>query len=34
MQLMQYLVSQETIPYVALNYIVSQVNYGGRVTDK
>ena len=33
-QLMQYLQSQETVPYVALNYLVAQVNYGGRVTDK
>lgn len=31
---MQYLTSQETVPYVALNYLVAQVNYGGRVTDK
>ena len=33
-QLSQYLATQETIPYVALNYLVAQVNYGGRVTDK
>lgn len=33
-QLMQYLKTQETVPYVALNYLVAQVNYGGRVTDK
>ena len=31
---MQYLTTQETVPYVALNYLVAQVNYGGRVTDK
>lgn len=34
MQLMQYLTSQESIPYIALNYLVAEVNYGGRVTDK
>lgn len=33
-QLMQYLHSQETVPYVALNYLVAHCNYGGRVTDK
>lgn len=33
-QLKQYLISQDTVPYVALNYLVAQVNYGGRVTDK
>lgn len=33
-QLKQYLTTQETVPYVALNYLVAQVNYGGRVTDK
>ena len=32
--LMQYLETAETVPYVALNFIVAQVNYGGRVTDK
>mmetsp|Transcript_17277 Transcript_17277/g.12263 ORF Transcript_17277/g.12263 Transcript_17277/m.12263 type:complete len:187 (+) Transcript_17277:8621-9181(+) len=32
-QLMMYLDEQDEIPYVSLNYIVSEVNYGGRVTD-
>ena len=28
-----YLEEQPEIPYTALNYLVSEVNYGGRVTD-
>ena len=32
-QLMMYLNEQPEVPYVALNYLVAQVNYGGRVTD-
>jgi dynein heavy chain len=33
MNLMLYLDSQSEVPYVALNYMIAQVNYGGRVTD-
>lgn len=32
-QLMMYLDEQPEVPYVALNFLVSAVNYGGRVTD-
>lgn len=32
-QLKMYLDEQPDIPYTALNYIVAEVNYGGRVTD-
>jgi len=32
-QLKMYLDEQPDIPYAALNYIVAEVNYGGRVTD-
>jgi len=32
-QLLLFLTEQPEVPYVALNYIVAQVNYGGRVTD-
>jgi len=32
-QLLLFLAEQPEVPYVALNYIVAQVNYGGRVTD-
>lgn len=32
-QLMMYLNEQPEVPYQALNYLVAQVNYGGRVTD-
>lgn len=32
-QLMMYLNEQEQVPYQALNYVVAQANYGGRVTD-
>lgn len=28
-----YLDEQPEIPYIALNYLVAEVNYGGRVTD-
>lgn len=33
-QLMMYLDEQPEVPYQALNYLVAQVNYGGRVTDE
>lgn len=33
MQLKMYLDEQPTIPYKTLNYLISEVNYGGRVTD-
>lgn len=32
-QLRDYLASQEGIPLRTLNYMVAEVNYGGRVTD-
>jgi len=32
-QLKMYLDEQEVVPYQALNYLVSETNYGGRVTD-
>jgi len=32
-QLRMYLDEQEMVPYQALNYLVSETNYGGRVTD-
>ena len=32
-QLKMYLDEQPDIPYTALNYVVAEVNYGGRVTD-
>lgn len=32
-QLNLFLTEQPEVPYLALNYIVAQVNYGGRVTD-
>jgi dynein heavy chain len=28
-----YLDEQPEVPYVTLNYIISEINYGGRVTD-
>lgn len=32
-QLKMYLDEQPETPYTALNYLVAEVNYGGRVTD-
>ena len=32
-QLKMYLNEQPTIPYVALKYVIAEVNYGGRITD-
>lgn len=32
-QVMMYLDEQPDVPYQALNYLVAEVNYGGRVTD-
>jgi len=32
-QLKMYLDEQDQVPYAALNYVVSEANYGGRVTD-
>jgi len=33
LNLMMYLDQQPDVPYVALNYLIAKVNYGGRVTD-
>lgn len=33
MQLKMYLDEQPVIPYKTLNYLIAEVNYGGRVTD-
>jgi dynein heavy chain len=33
LNLHMYLEEQPDVPYVALNYLIAQVNYGGRVTD-
>lgn len=33
MQLKMYLDEQPTIPYKTLNYLIAEINYGGRVTD-
>lgn len=30
---MMYLDEQDQVPYAALNYIIAECNYGGRVTD-
>merc|ERR1719158_1679947 len=32
-QVNQYLTSQDGVPWVTLNYIIAEANYGGRVTD-
>lgn len=32
-QLKMYLDEQDQVPYLALNYVVAEANYGGRVTD-
>ena len=32
-QLHMYLEEQDDIPYIALNYLFADINYGGRVTD-
>merc|ERR1712093_331754 len=32
-QVNMYLTSQPGVPYATLNYIIAEVNYGGRVTD-
>lgn len=32
-QVRMFLEEQDLVPYAALNYIISEVNYGGRVTD-
>lgn len=32
-QLLMYLDEQDVVPYLALNYVVAEANYGGRVTD-
>merc|ERR1719158_1320333 len=32
-QVNMYLTSQPGVPWVTLNYIIAEVNYGGRVTD-
>lgn len=33
LNLRMYLDEQPEVPYIALNYLIAQVNYGGRVTD-
>ena len=33
MQLKMYLNEQADIPYKTLNYLIAEINYGGRVTD-
>lgn len=33
MQLKNYLDEQPIIPYKTLNYLIAEINYGGRVTD-
>lgn len=33
MQLGMYLEEQPVIPYKTLNYLIAEINYGGRVTD-
>lgn len=33
LQLMMYLDEQPTIPWTTLNYLLAEINYGGRVTD-
>lgn len=33
MQLKMYLNEQDEIPYKTLNYLIAEINYGGRVTD-
>jgi dynein heavy chain len=33
LNLRMYLEEQPEVPYTALNYLIAQVNYGGRVTD-
>ncbi len=33
LQLKMYLNEQPTIPYKTLNYLIAEINYGGRVTD-
>ena len=33
MTLRMFLAEQEVIPWPALEYVIGQINYGGRVTD-
>lgn len=33
MQLKMYLNEQPEVPYKTLNYLIAEINYGGRVTD-
>jgi dynein heavy chain, axonemal len=33
LQLMMYLDEQPVVPYKTLNYLIAEINYGGRVTD-